>query len=83
MAQNVRDFTAKEWQAVIKSLTSKLSKEMYNDMSVTLGDKRPYTQQTRTALLGLKQSTSALKTESTIGDQLKLQFQKKQMSFIP
>jgi transposase len=41
-AQNNRDFTAKEWRALMKILFLKgnSAKEIYDDRSVTLGDKR-------------------------------------------
>jgi transposase len=43
MAQNNGDFTAKECRAVMKYLFLKgnSAKNIYDDMSVTLGDKRP------------------------------------------
>jgi transposase len=43
MAESNRNFTAKEWRAVIKYIFLKgnLAKNIYDDMSVTLGDKRP------------------------------------------
>jgi hypothetical protein len=43
MAQNNRDFTAKECRVVVKCffLKGNLAKKIYNDMSATLGDKRP------------------------------------------
>jgi hypothetical protein len=43
MVQNNGDFTAKGWQAVMKYLFLKrnLAKKIYDDMSITLGDKRP------------------------------------------
>jgi hypothetical protein len=43
MSQNNGDFTAKEFREFIKylSLKGNSAKKNYNDMSVTLGDKRP------------------------------------------
>jgi hypothetical protein len=43
MRQSNGDFTAKEWRAVLKypSLKGDSAKRIYNDMSATLGDKRP------------------------------------------
>jgi hypothetical protein len=43
MAQNNRDFTAKEWQAVMKYLflQGNSAKKIHDDMSITLRDKRP------------------------------------------
>jgi transposase len=43
IGQNNGDFTAKEWRAVMKYLFLKenSAKKIYDDMSVTLGDKRP------------------------------------------
>jgi transposase len=43
MVQNNRDFTAKEWRAVMKYifLNGNSAKQIYDDTLVTLGEKRP------------------------------------------
>jgi hypothetical protein len=69
MAQNNRDYTAKEWQAVMKYLflIGNSAKKIYDDMSVTLGDKRPS--------YSTMKNWVGLKTKNVLGDQLKWHFQ--------
>jgi hypothetical protein len=62
-------------------LNGDLAKKIYNDMSVALGDKHPYTVKNQVARF----TTGHLSTEDEecSGRQLKGQFQKTWMPFIP
>jgi hypothetical protein len=58
MAQNSGDFTSKLCRVVVKFLFLKgnSDQKMYNDMSVTLGDKAPFVLHSQElGLLGLEQ----------------------------
>jgi hypothetical protein len=63
MAQNNGDFTAKECRAVMKYLFLKgnSAKNIYDDMSVTLGDKRPSYSMVKNCVVGFR--TGHLSTE--------------------
>jgi transposase len=75
MAQNNGDFTVKEWRVVMKYLFLKgnSAKRIYDDMSVTVGDKRPsystvkqWVDRFRAAHLSIEDERSGKPTQVTI-----------------
>jgi hypothetical protein len=73
MAQNNGDFTAKEWRAVMNYLTLKgnSAPKNYDDMSVTLGHKRPSYSTVKNWVARFRTGHLSIEDEERFGDHLK------------